>query len=267
MKKEGREFGKHMTTKKLFSESRVINWSLGFTYLFAITGIEIGLFLDDKPVWAIVGYGFVLISSLVIAALKPESSALLIGFSGIPIIRIVALGIPFSYATPTAHFGFVGLILLSYIIPAIRITEFAESQILKIPTNWLIQIFIIISGFVVGYCQFLVYPQEPLLFTGSLETIIFIGALVLLSFVEEVIFRGIALSGFSKAFSPTIGIILVSFIYTTLFIPFGSFELGIVIFLTSLFYSFAVEKFTGLYGVIGAHIVSSLLYYLILPTT
>jgi membrane protease YdiL (CAAX protease family) len=192
---------------------------------------------------------------------------MLIGFAGVPIIRIVAFGIPSSSATLTAHFGVTGLVSLFYIIATVRMPEIAASHILKIPRNWLTQVYITLSGVAVGYFQFLVFPQKALNVNGLLEITAFIVTLVLLAFVEEVIFRGIALTGFTNRFNPGISIVLTAIIYTSLFIPFGSVELGSVMFLTSLFYGFAVVKSSGLYGVIGAHFVSSLLYYLLLPAT
>ena len=244
----------------------VIPWSMALMYLFAIIGIEISMsLLEINPGWGILVYGLMLISMLVFAALKPENSSMLIGLSGIPIFRIVAYSIPFSSATITTHFGVIGLVMLFYIVPTLRSPEFAPALILKFPRNWLIQISIILSGVVVGFCQFFVYPQKELYFNGSLGFITFIATLALLAFVEEVIFRGIAVTGFTKTFSTGIGIVFVAFIYASLFIPFGSIELGLVMFLASLYYSFAVIRSSGIYGVIGAHFVSSLLYYLLLP--
>lgn len=231
-----------------------------------IVGIEIGMLLPDiNPWWGILGYGLMLVSLFVMAALKPENNAMLIGFSGIPIIRIVAYGIPFSSPNPTLYFGLMGLILLFYIVVTLRLPEIAEFHILKFPSNWLVQIAIMLSGAAVGYFQFLVYPQKQIDFSSRLEFIFFIAALILLAFVEEVIFRGIVLNGFIKKFSPTISILFAAFLYTSLFIQFGSIELGSVVFLASLFYGFAVIRSSGLYGVVGAHFLSSLLYYLILP--
>jgi membrane protease YdiL (CAAX protease family) len=254
-------------SQKPNSGASVTTWSLAIIFLIAILGIETSmLLLDIDPGWGMLFYGLTLISLLVLAALKPEDRPMLIGYSGVPIIRLVAFGIPFSSITLTAHFGVTGLILLFYIIPTLRIPELSISHILRFPHNWLIQTSIIIMGAVVGLCQFLVYPQKTLYFNSSLELITFIATLILLAFVEEIIFRGIALTGFIKRFSLGISIVFVALIYTSLFIPFSSFELGLVMFVTSIFYSFAVVRSSGLYGVIGAHFVSSLLYYLILPT-
>jgi membrane protease YdiL (CAAX protease family) len=254
------------SSQKPNSGTSVISWLLPLMYLLAIIGVEISLLLGIKPGWGVLVYGLMLISLLVFAALDPEGSPMLIGLSGIPIIRIVGYSIPFSSATLTAYFGVTGLVLLFYIVPTLRIPGLAAFQILKFPRTWLVQISIIISGVAVGFGQFLVYPQKTLYFNGSLEFITFIAALALSAFVEEVIFRGIALTGLTKRFSPGIGIVFAALIYTSLFIPFGSIELGLVMFLTSLFYGFAVVRSAGLYGVMGAHFVSSLLYYLILPT-
>ena len=242
-----------------------ISWLLALIYLAAIIGIEVSLLLGTNPGWGILIYGFMLVSLLVFAALDPENGPLLIGLSAVPIVRIVAYGIPFSNTTLTTHFGIIGLILLFYIIPAVRMPKLEISHILALPRNWAIQLSIVISGVIVGFCQSFVFPQETLYFSGLFELIAFIAVLVLSAFVEEVIFRGIVLAGFAKRFSQSFSVIFVAFIYTSLFIPFGSIELGLVIFLTSLFYGLLVIRYSGLYGVIGAHFVSSIFYYLILP--
>jgi membrane protease YdiL (CAAX protease family) len=253
--------------QKLSTSTTVISWLLALIYLLAITGIELGLLLGINPGWGTLAYGLMLISLIIVAALAPENRLILIGFSGVPIIRIVTYGIPFNNVSLTAYLGVTGLVLLFYIIPTLRTPELGVSRIFPPPRKGLIQIFIILGGVAVGFCQFLVYPQKILYFSSSLELITFIAALSLLAFVEVVIFSGIALTGFTKAFSPGIGIVLAAFIYTSLFIPFGSVGLGLVMFLTSLFYGFATVRFSGIYGVIGAHFVSSLLYYLFLPSS
>jgi len=254
------------STQKSSSGTSVVSWSFTLMYLFAIMGIEVSLLLGVKPAWGVLVYGLMLSSLFVFAALVLEVRSILIGLSGIPIIRIVSYGIPFSNITLTTHFGMTGFILLFYVFISVRMPDLEISHILKFPRNWLTQILIIIGGIVVGFCQFWVYPQSALYFSGPFELIAFVAALALLAFVEEVIFRGMALTGFTKRFSPALSVVFVAFAYTSLFIPFSSIGVGLVMFLTSLFYGFAVVRSSGLYGVIGAHIVSSILYYLILPS-
>lgn len=235
-------------------------------YLFAIMGIEVSLLLGIRPAWGVLVYGLMLISLFVFAALEFEDRPILIGLSGIPIIRIVSYGIPFSNITLTTHFSVTGFILFIYAIIAIRMPNLELSHVLKFPRNWLAQTLIIMGGIVVGFCQSWAYPQRVLYFSSPLEFIAFIATLALLAFVEELIFRGMALNGFSKRFSPALSIIFVTFTYTSLFIPFSSIRLGLVMFLASLFYGFAVVRSSGIYGVVGAHFVSSILYYLVLPS-
>jgi membrane protease YdiL (CAAX protease family) len=251
--------------RKLGSDISVISWLLALIYSLAIMIVEINMLLDHNPGWGALVYGLILISLMIVAALAPDDRIMLIGFTGVPIIQIVAYGIPFSNIELTVYFGTTGLILLFYIIPALRTPDFAGSRFLTTPPNWLIQVAIIGCGAVVGLCQFLVYPPETLYFNGSLDLVTFIATLLLLAFAEEVIFRYIALTGFSRKLSLGIGNIFVAFVYTCLFIPFGSIGLNVVMFFVSLFYGFAAVRSSSLYGVIGAHFVSSFLYYLILP--
>jgi len=251
--------------QKSNSNGNTVSWLLALITLFAIVGIESCLNSGINPAWGVLAYGILLTSLLIFAALKPEDSLMLIGLSAIPIIQIIAYGIPYSSITMTVQFGITGFILLFYIIPALRIPEVADSKILKPPDNWLTQILIILSGAAIGYCQFYVYPQATLRFTGAFESTAFIISLALMAFSEEVVFRGMVLSGFVKRFNFGMGIVLAALVYTSLFIPYNSIELGMTVFLTSLWFGFAALKSSGLFGVIGGHFVSSIFYYLILP--
>ena len=251
------------SSRKPNSGSSILSWSLVLIYLLSIIGIEVSLLQGINPGWGILVYGLMLVGLIVFAALEPDDSLVFISMSGLPIIRIIGYGVPFSNTTLTVHFAITGLILLFYIVPLVRMPEIAEYKILKIPQNWLAQVFVIASGVIVGYYQYSVFPQNTIDFQSALELVTFVAAIGLLAFVEEIIFRGVLLTGFAKRFSDSASILFSALLYTSMFIPFGSVGVIFIIFLVSLFYGLVSLRISGLYGVIGAHFISSLFYYLI----
>lgn len=252
------------TQEKLLS-SKSFSWGLAIFYLLVTVGIEVSLLQGIKPVWGISAYGLMLISLLALAAWSPENSPMLIGFTGIPIIRMIAFGTPFTNESLTLQLGITGLVMLFALIPIMRLTEFSPAQFLKAPANWWIQITIMVAGIGVGYLQFLVYPHGSLEFRGAFAGILFIVVLLLSAFVEELFFRGVALKGMTTEFGKVIGLVFAALLYAGLFIPFGSVGLVIVMLLTAGLYGIAVTRFGGYYGVIGAHFLSAVFYYLVLP--
>lgn len=245
--------------------TKTIPWVVATLYLFIIAVAEVLLLQGVLPVWVMAIYGLMLISLIGLAAWNSENLLMYVGLASVPVVRIVAFGTPYSGGSLTIHFGITGLVLLFYIIAALRIPEVAGLHLLEIPQNLLVEIAVMIAGAVIGYLQFLVHPQAELLFDNSIGIGIFIAVLVLSAFVEEVMFRGIALTGFANQFGKNIGNVFVSLLYAFLFIPFGSFQLGLVMFLTSLLYGYVFNRTSKLYGIIGAHFVSAVFYYLIFP--
>jgi membrane protease YdiL (CAAX protease family) len=155
----------------------------------------------------------------------------------------------------------------AYIILTIKSPEFDHFRLWHKPKNWLIQIAVILSGSLIGYAAYLIVPpsvsnqNQPV---GALifSSVILIGAL---GFVEEIVFRGILLDGVAQQLDEFSSIIYVSILYAVLSMQTGQLLLVGFAFIVSVYYAIVVRKANSLYGVIGAHSIAAVVYYVLGP--
>ncbi len=213
-------------------------------------------------------FNFAILLSLIInsAVNKDEAQRKLwLALGLVPLIRIVGLAMPLPEISK----------IFWYILTAIPVLAgtFIVSRALKfsfvdVGLNWnkgLAQIFIAVSGIVLGLMDYLILKPAPLNNQLTFQFTL-IPALILIiatGFTEELAFRGVmqrAIGAFNAW-----GFIYIALIYAVLQIGRGSIWHCIFAFGVGIFYGWSVKKTGSILGVAFSHGLLNIALYLVLP--
>lgn len=244
----------------------VVRYVLAIVILLFITLIEIVLLSPSSEV-AIILYFLLLASLLILAASDQSLSPYLLSMASVPTMRLINFGLPFTHGSMYFQYLAIAICMSTYIILIMRSPEFEHFRLWRKPKNWLIQIVVILSGSVIGYAAYLIVPPSVSIQNQPVGALIFSSVILIgsLGFVEEIVFRGILLDGATQQLDEFSSVIYVSILYAVLSMQAGQLLLVGFVFIVSIYYALVVRRANSLYGVIGAHSIAAVVYYVLGP--
>lgn|GEM_PF-3099752 len=187
-----------------------------------------------------------------------------------PLLRIVSVAAPIGPLTIIEWLAIVSVPLLLGVAALTRAQGLRAPDVFLAPgarRYFAIQVALAVSGFGIGYIEYLIIQPAPWITTPSLDQLILAGAVVFLAtgVVEELVFRGILLADGIRMFGARPAILYVTFVYAILHVGSVSVAFLPFIFGIGLILGIAVAYTRSLWGAIAASGIANMTLYLILP--
>ena len=191
----------------------------------------------------------------------------LLSLAIVPIIRLISLSLPLANIP----------LIYWYFIISIPIFIAAFMMVRQLGYSWddigingrylLWQIPIALSGFVIGYLEFLILEPRSLIQTFSWVQFVLAGLILLIStgFLEELIFRRIMQINAVERFGRGFGIIYVAAIFGVMHIGYNSFIDVLFVFIAGLYLGWVVDITNSIVGATIAHGIANITLFLIMP--
>ncbi len=192
---------------------------------------------------------------------------LLLMLTLVPLIRIISLSLPLA-TFPQIYW---------YLLTSIPIFVAAFLVLRQLRWSWrdlglngrylLWQIPLTLSGFVIGYLEYLILQPEPLIKTFTWVHWLAAALILLIStgFLEELIFRQMMQKTAVNRLGELSGIVYVAAIFAVLHIGYSSFTDVLFVFTVGLFFGWAVYKTGSIVGVTLAHGLANITLFLVFP--
>ena len=268
------------TTAKTLIKNRyavTMDWFplIAFGYLIVVTIAEI-LTTIMVPTADATVYGFVQVQYILLLFLLCVHTAvkwgtadypLLLMLTLVPLIRIISLSLPLA-TFPQMYW---------YLLTSIPIFVAAFMVLRQLHWSWrdmgingrylLWQIPLALSGFLIGYLEYLILKPEPLIKTVTWAHWLAAALILLIStgFLEELIFRQMMQKTAVKRLGNLSGIVYVAAIFAVLHIGYSSFTDVLFVFAVGLFFGWAVYKTGSIVGVTLAHGLANIALFLVFP--
>ena len=192
---------------------------------------------------------------------------LYLALSVLPLIRILAIAMPFWLTDQSMHFALVNLPLIVATIIAARYLSYGRRELgLRLGfVPW--QLAIIATGPLIGYVERLIIQPPALAADLSLQAVWW-PALSLMLFTglsEELLFRGVLQTAAVRALGARWGIVTVALVFGVLHIGWQSALDVAFVTLVGLFFGWAVYRTRSLLGVTLAHGLANIFLFIVLP--
>ena len=213
-------------------------------------------------------HGVILIALLTHAGLSPRvvQGRFLSCLAIAPLIRLLSLMMPLTDYPTIYWYVLVGVPLLLAVFIASRAVQANRARLGLTAHSLPIQLLVGMTGFGLGYIQYLILRPDPLVEALQLELILF-PALILIvftGFLEELIFRGLMLYTAIRSLG-RFGVVYVTLVYTTLHLGYSSIPNLVFIFFTALFFSLVVLRTGSILGVSLSHGITNITLLLVFP--
>ena len=244
-------------------------------YLILVTAAEL-LTTILAPSQNATIYGFIQLQYILLlfvlcihAAIKwgQADFPLLLTLTIVPLIRIISLSLPLALF-PQMYW---------YLLTSIPIFIAAFMVMRQLDMGWkdvgvngrflLWQIPITLTGFVIGFIEYLILKPEPLVKTFNWVHLISAGLILLIGtgFLEELVFRQVMQKVAVERLGRAFGIVYVAAIFGVLHIGYSSFTDVLFVFAVGLFFGWAVDQTGSIVGVTLSHGVANITLFLIMP--
>ncbi len=203
------------------------------------------------------------------AGFRTDAAKFYLALALAPLIRILNLSLPLAVFPLTYWYAVVSFPLLVGAVVVARINGYQRKEI---GLGWgnnnlLFQLLVGLAGLPLGLAEYFILHPHPLVPVLSLPDV-FLPALILLvctGFTEELVFRGIMQKAASDLLGQKTALVLISFIFATLYITHLSAVEVVFVFGIAVFFSAVVWRTGSLIGVTLAHGLTNIALYLILP--
>jgi hypothetical protein len=227
-------------------------------YLVAINAPQLGLPLHGLILTALLWH-----SSLVN---QPDQREFLLALSLAPLIRLISLLMPLKLF-PMIYWYLitaVPLFFTSFLIA--RIAGISRIKAGLVLSPFPVQLLVSLSGFILGYVEYVILRPAPLVPALRWELIWFPGLILLVftGFLEELIFRGLMQS----SALPHLGryaIPYVAAVFAMLHLGYRSVLDFLFVFGVALFFGYIVKRSGSILGVSVAHGLINIMLFLIFP--
>jgi uncharacterized protein len=244
--------------------------SLALAYLLAITLAESITNLVD-PLAGVALHLIVFGVLIAHAATERRSQAmrLLLSLSLVPLIRVVSLGLPLGTLGLEYWYILTGIPLMTASVAAVYSLNLTRHEIgfcLPRPRQWLLTALIAGSGILIGLIEFRILDPIPTQVDRTLaESLFFAGALLFgTGVIEELIFRGILQTSVIAVFGIAPGIIYVSLLFGLMHMGHGATLQVAFVFVVGILFGYARHRTGSLLGVIAAHTLANVVFFIIL---
>jgi membrane protease YdiL (CAAX protease family)/LysM repeat protein len=244
-----------------------MNGRVALIYMLCLAAAEI-LTTFYAPILGLALHGLLFVTLLMHASLVNHLSQrrFLLVLALVPLIRLLSLSIPPVLFPGIYRYAVIGVPLLLAVYMTARAADLDIRMmgftLRKIP----LQILIGLTGFLLGYIEYMILRPAPMVTALRLE-LIWLPALILLvftGFLEELVFRGMlqytALQQLGR-----FGIPYVAVIYTLLQLGYHSALHLLLVFSVSLAFGWFVWRTGSILGVILSHGLTNITLYLVLP--
>lgn len=192
---------------------------------------------------------------------------LYLALSMLPLIRVLAIAMPFWLTDQSAHFALVNLPLIVATLLAARYLHYGRRELgLRLGfLPW--QLAISLTGPLIGYIERLIIQPPALAPDLSLQAVWW-PALSLLLFTglsEELLFRGVLQTAAVRALGARWGIVTVAVMFGVLHIGWQSALDVAFVTVVGLFFGWAVYRTRSILGVTLAHGIANIVLLIVLP--
>jgi membrane protease YdiL (CAAX protease family) len=243
--------------------------AIGLMYLVLITAAEAITTLWE-PQLGMVIHGIVLVMLLIHGSIirKGILMRFLILLSIAPLIRILSLSLPLQrIGLPMIYWYMViGFLLFISAYIASRVTDLRGSRIGWSIGIWPLQLAIGLTGFGLGYIEYLILKPGPLAAYVTWLDII-IASFILMVFtglLEEYIFRGLMQSATMQMMGRA-GLLYIAVLFAVLHLGYHSLIDVIFVLMVGLFFGWLVWKTQSILGASLAHGIANISLYVIFP--
>lgn len=229
--------------------------------IIASNRLELGLDLE-----------FVILFGLLITSSISKSynfSILLRSMMILPLIRIIRLTLPIPHTNLLYMSLIVSVILFAVSFTIIMTQKLNRNNVGLIFGNIPLQLIIALSGFILGFIEYMILRPQPLISSFTLEIVLAASLVLMIStgFAEELLFRGILQKNAENVFGNVYGIVYTSIFFTVFHIGWYSSLDVLFVFGVSMIYGYIFQKTRSLFGITLSHGICNSVLYLIMPFT
>jgi len=221
------------------------------------------------PVYGVSLHAIILISLLVLSALRPSGnpSSLFLSLSLAPLIRIVSLSLPLAYFPRYAWYLVAGLAVLLAALTLMRVEGLGFREVGVTLSSPLAQVAVGLTGIPFGIIEYYILRPEPLAVGSLFENALLAVALIFFTgFAEELVFRGVMQRSAVEAFGWKAGLLGVSVVFSILHMGWLSTLDVLFVFTIGLFFGFIAFKTGSIIGVSLSHGLTNVILFLLMPT-
>jgi membrane protease YdiL (CAAX protease family) len=242
-------------------------WIIALAYLVLLTLAEIITTYSESWV-GLAFHGLVFMALLLHSSLWAQNSLqrFLLALSLAPLIRVLSLTLPLPSIPIVYWYVVVGVPLFLAAFVTARLVQVNGSMLGITGRNLPLQFLVALSGFGLGYIEYLILRPVPLVSEPRLNQIL-VPSLILLIFtglLEEIIFRGL-MQYTSICVYGRSSIFYVAGLVSVLHIGYRSMIDLVFVFLVAIYFAWIRYRSGSIFGVILAHGITNIALYLIFP--
>ena len=222
----------------------------------------------QNPGWGLAVHGLLLIALMGKAVMVDDASdGLYLALSVLPLVRILAITMPFWMTGQAGQFAMVNLPLIVATVVAARYLGLTRQQMGLTARRWKVQAVVIASGLAIGGLERLIIQPAAMAPDLSLASIAWpVLSLVLFTgFSEELLFRGVLQSAATRILGPRAGIVLIAAMFGALHIGWHSALDVVFVTAVGLYFGWVVHRTGSILGVTLAHGLANVVLFVILP--
>ena len=237
-------------------------------YLIFISAAEIVIAYNSMQLG--LDLEFIILFALLVTSSISESynfSNLLRAMMILPLIRVIRLTLPVTQVNLLYVFLIIAFLLFATSFTIIRTQKLNRKKFGLILGNIPVQLIIALSGFILGFIEYMILRPQPLISSFTLETVLFAGIILVIStgFAEELLFRGIIQKNAENLLGNIYGVIFTSILFTVFHIGWYSNLDILFVFGGSMIYGYIFQKTRSLFGITLSHGICNSVLYLIMP--
>ncbi|MEM7333761.1 MAG: type II CAAX endopeptidase family protein [Chloroflexota bacterium] len=191
----------------------------------------------------------------------------LLSLAMVPIIRLISLSLPLANIPLIYWYFIISIPIFIAAFMMVRELGYSWDDIGLNGRYLLWQIPIALSGFVIGFLEFIILEPRSPLQTFTWVQYVMAGLILLIStgFLEELIFRRIMQINAVERFGRGFGIIYVAAIFGVMHIGYNSFTDVLFVFIAGLYLGWVVDVTNSIVGATIAHGIANITLFLIMP--
>lgn len=198
---------------------------------------------------------------------SPPVAELLTALVIAPLVRVLSLSLPLFVFDLRYWYIIVSIPLF---ISAFFIVRNLRWSLRKIGFNFnypLIQIAVIIFGFIFGAVEYLILRPEPLVPIPSVESFIVTSLILIIGtgLMEELVFRGVLQQAAEKALGVKGSILFATLVFTTLHIGWNSAIDLMFVFTAGTMWGIVFYRTRSIIGITISHGITNILLFIVLP--
>ena len=237
-------------------------------YLALITLAEVLTTFSGLVGWGLAVHGVTLIALMlnISAAPRGYEHRPLLTLCLAPLIRLLSLSMPLLKFAFVYWYMIIGAPLLLAALLAAHLAGFTPNRIGLTFRHWPLQILIGLTGFGLGYLEYLILRPAPLAAAFTLEQAA-LPALILIvftGFLEEFVFRSLMQTAIVESIG-RIGVFYVAVLFAVLHLGYQSPLDVLFVLAVGLFFGIIVHRTRSILGVTIAHSLTNIGLFLIFP--